>query len=86
MKPPEEIAQDIILEFMFLKTKQDMGWAGMDLKMAIKCAIIHVKRILDIIPNDYWNEVLTVLEAGKLKKHKSKNNCTFATRGRSKSD
>lgn len=62
MKSHEEIAEDIILQYLLLKTPTETGWAGMDIHLARKCAIIHAKGIIKESGTAEWVKVLKVLE------------------------
>lgn len=79
MNTAEEKTNEIILKYLFLKNETENGWAGMDTRMAIKCAIIHVTGIIESLnyvvsytlingepPCVYWKEVLAELTKKKL--------------------
>ncbi len=71
-KTPEQYANELIRKYMLLKQKENFGWSGMGLQMAIQCAVIDVTNTIDYVETwgdtvdgdlEYFKEILIILKS-----------------------
>ena len=75
---PDEYANELIEKFLQLKKIETFGWSGMDVKMAIQCAIIDIENTIEALSDieftdcwdsnkkeliKYYTEALTILKS-----------------------